>query len=308
MLGSFPVVFLALSSRTGVLLLSLSLSLSLCISHHFCCSFTLPTHPSSAFWGLAIVDSMVAIVLSLWAFKQIPTVAFCTSPSDACSCQGGGFEIYGPFCNASSIAAAAFAAAATAEGNATSSANDTTTDASVVVLKMAKEEYKGIFESLSGDTTIVFVSIGAVFLVILVFTFARVYIGYIKAGNAQVLAERAAARAREQNLKLKEELQATRLSKEQAAMVKENASSVTAKVPAHLQLHWKGRCHDTVSNCEPQQLTTPVIAPPPDPRGTVLKFLKRLGSGSFGDCFQGTKGERNVAIKRMRAGLAVSCW
>ena len=35
----------------------------------------------------------------------------------------------------------------------------------------------------------------------------------------------------------------------------------------------------------------------------VLKFQNRLGSGSFGDCFQGMSNGKPVAIKRMRAGL-----
>ena len=34
-----------------------------------------------------------------------------------------------------------------------------------------------------------------------------------------------------------------------------------------------------------------------------LKFEARLGSGSFGDCFKARKGERPVAVKRMRVGL-----
>ena len=33
-----------------------------------------------------------------------------------------------------------------------------------------------------------------------------------------------------------------------------------------------------------------------------IVYVKRIGSGSFGDCYQGMKAGRPVAIKKMRAG------
>ena len=33
-----------------------------------------------------------------------------------------------------------------------------------------------------------------------------------------------------------------------------------------------------------------------------IVYIKRIGSGSFGDCYQGTRAGRPVAIKKMRAG------
>ena len=199
------------------------------------------------------------------AFRLIPSAVFCTSPTDACSCKGGGFEIYDPFCNTSLIFFT--------EANETSSGNASTTAASVLALKMAKEEYEGIFDVLAGDTAIILVSVGVVILVIVVFTVARIYIAYTKAGDAQAEAERKASEAREQNLRLKEELKATMLDDEQVAMVQENAPVIEDKLPIHFKLDWE-----------------------------VLQFLERLGSGTFGDCFKGTKGGRLVAIKKMRAG------
>ena len=33
-----------------------------------------------------------------------------------------------------------------------------------------------------------------------------------------------------------------------------------------------------------------------------VNFKKRIGSGSFGDCYQGERGGQSVAIKKMRSG------
>ena len=57
-------------------------------------------------------------------------------------------------------------------------------------------------------------------------------------------------------------------------MVKANAGGLEDNIPAHFKIDWRN-----------------------------LKFLKRLGAGSFGDCFKGTIGGRDVAIKRMRVAL-----
>ena len=246
-----------------------------------------------AFWGMTLADGMVAVFLCICtslrprgqrgerseehptlmqlfsatdAFKQVPTVAFCNSSTDACLCAGGGFEIYDQFCNATGIGAI---------GNDTSAGGNTTTGAAARnALQQAKNEYSSIFDSLAGQTTTILVSVGVAVLIVVVFTFSRVYLAYIQAGDARALAVAAAAREREENLRLKEELKAAQLDKEQLAMVKANAGDVEENVPPHFKLDWK-----------------------------VLKFLKRLGAGSFGDCYQGKKGERDVAIKRMRVAL-----
>ena len=79
--------------------------------------------------------------------------------------------------------------------------------ASVALFAKAKNEYTGILRALAEDDTIVLVTVGVVFLIIAVFIIARLFIAYRRAGDAQVLAERKAARLREQNLQIKEELQ-----------------------------------------------------------------------------------------------------
>ena len=144
----------------------------------------------------------------------------------------------------------------------------------ITTLKAAKGEYKSIFDALAGNTVDVLVSIGVIIIIIIVFTFARVYTAYMEADSAKAKAEAAAAREREENIRLKKELQSSQLDEGQVAMIKENAGDVQDKVPAHLKLDWR-----------------------------VLKFLKRLGGGSFGDCFQGEKAGRAIAIKRMRVAL-----
>ena len=53
------------------------------------------------------------------------------------------------------------------------------------------------------------------------------------------------------------------LLQRQLKMVKANSANVEDMVPPHFKLHWK-----------------------------VLKFQQRLGSGSFGDCYKGVKGEK----------------
>ena len=123
---------------------------------------------AAAFWGVTLADSVVSITIMIWAFKQIPTAAFCTSSTDPCSCEGGGFEIYAPFCNAALF---------NYESNETTSGASTsnvTTVKDVQALQAAKTEFPSIFDALAGKITVILVSVGVVVLVVVVFTFARV--------------------------------------------------------------------------------------------------------------------------------------
>ena len=56
----------------------------------------------------------------------VPTFIFCTSSSDPCTCTGGGFDTYGPLCDATT--------------NATESAANETSGNLTVVAEKAKAE------------------------------------------------------------------------------------------------------------------------------------------------------------------------
>ena len=65
----------------------------------------------------------------------------------------------------------------------------------------------------------------------------------------------------------------SRLNPKQAKMVKERSHRIADSVPPQFKIDWR-----------------------------KIVFVKRIGSGSFGDCYQGTRAGRPVAIKKMRAG------
>ena len=53
-----------------------------------------------AFTGLFLSDAVYNLyTYGFVAFMCTPTPIFCTEPDDPCACTGGGFEIYGPFCD-----------------------------------------------------------------------------------------------------------------------------------------------------------------------------------------------------------------
>ena len=229
------------------------------------------------FFGLHVSSSLVAISITLWSFSTLPSPFFCTSQHDPCSCTGGVFTIFKAFCDASSSDTASNSNSST--NNTTSTAASNTTLGSIATA--AKTAYVGIFESLEGSSTVVLVSIAVVVVVSLVFYSARSQLMASAAEREREEVEiqrlellETNERIQEENERIKKELKSAQLDNDQLAMVKANAGDIESNVPAHLKLDWK-----------------------------QLKFLKRLGGGSFGDCFHGTKGERDVAIKRMRVAL-----
>ena len=76
------------------------------------------------------------------------------------------------------------------------------------------------------------------------------------------------------NQEIREEVALSGLNEMQVQLVHENASDIERNVRPEFKLDWRG-----------------------------LKFQTLLGSGTFGDCYKGRLGDRDVAIKKMRAGL-----
>ena len=74
----------------------------------------------------------------------------------------------------------------------------------------------------------------------------------------------------EQNAEIQKQMMLDNLNDEQQRIVLKNAIDIEKNVPKSLKINWK-----------------------------LLRFKMRLGSGSFGDCFQGLLGSRLVAIKKM---------
>ena len=180
-----------------------------------------------AFWGVAVTDSFLAIFASIWAFKQVPTIAFCTSPVDPCSCKGGGFELLETLCNATR---------AIDNSNETSSVNESSL---AVLTNEARTEYKGILEALGVDATLIIVSIGVGILVVVVFVVARIVLELIKVKDEKAKAEQSAAELRETNLKIQDQLMLTQLNDKQVAVVEANSSDLDKQVPAVFKLDWR---------------------------------------------------------------------
>ena len=179
-----------------------------------------------AFWGVAVCDSFLAICASIWAFKQIPTIAFCTSPIDPCSCKGGGFELFEPFCNAT---------ATMGNSNETAAANESSIAS---LTNEARTEYKGIFEALGVDAVLIIVSVGVGIIIVIVFLVARITLALAKVNDEKAKAEQRAAELRETNLKFQNQLMLTQLNAKQVAVVEANSSDLEKQVPAVFQLDW----------------------------------------------------------------------
>ena len=124
-----------------------------------------------AFWGVITCDGINAMLMTTWAFKLIPDAIFCESPTDPCSCRGGGFEIYEKFCNPE----------VTKDGNKTLNITAPSPEQS-------KQEFQGIFEVLDSSASQTLVVIAVVLLLAAVFAVAFMYYESLQAtAQARIL-------------------------------------------------------------------------------------------------------------------------
>ena len=149
-----------------------------------------------AFSGRAVTDMFGATMCTIWAFRQHPNIVFCTSPTDPCSCTGGGFDIFTIYCNKS-----------VAGGNISSNvSSDNGTTSNAVVVATTQIERGSIFDAIDSNAVIIFISIGALVIIVLIFGQARASIASGKANDARAIAEAKVLELREANLKIRKEL------------------------------------------------------------------------------------------------------
>ena len=156
---------------------------------------TLCILPAVGFTGVALMNIILSTVCTVWAFRQHPNIIFCSSSTDPCSCVGGGFDIFAAYCNASAVVV-----------NVSNASSDNSTVAVAVVAKNGQIERMSISDALDSNAMVIFTSIGALVIVVVIFGQARAFIATANANNARARAEAEAAELREINLKIRKEL------------------------------------------------------------------------------------------------------
>ena len=177
----------------------------------------------ASFFGVHLVSSLLALGTSFWAFSTLPSPFFCTSEHDPCSCTGGGFAIFKPFCDALSKSR---------EQNATPASNETIES----VRAGAKVEYPGLIESLEGSSTTIIVSASVIVLITLIFGVARSQLAAAKAEKERDEVELQRLELLEQNRRILEELSLNALSEEQVEIVHEGATALEQAVPSRYKI------------------------------------------------------------------------
>lgn len=132
------------------------------------------------------------------SLNNIPNFIFCTDPNP-CSCKGGGFEIFVPFCET--------------ESDGVNATNSTATMGENV--SVARDTYVSLFDELGQDTSVVIVSIAVLLATGGVFALARLSISLTKANEREVILLENEARLIEANEQIQKELLDTRLNQKQ---------------------------------------------------------------------------------------------
>ena len=153
-----------------------------------------------AFTGVAVMNTVLSIQSTVWAFRQHPNFIFCTSPTDPCSCVGGGFNIFATYCNKTVVVVNI------SNVSYSSSDNVTITADAVVVATEAQTMRVSIFDAVDSNAVIIFTSIGALVIIVLIFGQARAIIATANANDAKAIAEAKLIELRETNLKIRKEL------------------------------------------------------------------------------------------------------
>ena len=123
--------------------------------------------------------------MSIWAFRTIPNVFFCSSASDPCSCSGGGFEIYEKFCNVSKQEIT--------QANGTDTSNITFPD----LKAQARAEYVSIVEALDDSGTVILVTTVVGIVIGLIFALVGAELDRRKA-EREVVQKRCVSKGRQQ--------------------------------------------------------------------------------------------------------------
>ena len=260
---------------------------------------------AAAFWGRTLMDGVLAILLTIWAFKLVPTFLFCQS-LDPCSCtSSAGFDILSAFCNVTSEPLV---------GNASSSfAANTTND----LKARAQGEFTGVFDSLGGNAVTIIVGVAALVLVVIFFLVADLFLELIKIGDEKAEIEQRAKELLEKNLEIRKQVE---LEGECQSKVRAPTSLIAREFGTHRFVMFSHvpfiaallpMYHVRVTGMNKKQVKvvednsdaiTTLVSPAFKLDWKKLTFVRRLGSGTFGDCFEGSKAGRPVAIKKMRAG------
>ena len=174
-----------------------------------------PTH------RYALLSALVGQIF--WAFSTLPSVFFCSSPHDPCSCTGGSFEILKSFCNAS------------ISGNTSALSNKNLE----FTKNAAKREYVGVFESLENSSTTIIVTVVIIIIVALVFAVARSQLLATAVQRDRDEIEEQRVQLLEQNKRIQKQLSLNLPTEIQTKIVHAGTAALEAEVPAKFKISSK---------------------------------------------------------------------